>query len=188
METKDYLSKILYTNEEIKTRIHELGKEINNYYDKKKIDNLLVVPIMDGSLVFASELLLELDMMLHVRSTKVTSYNTDTKSNKEPKLLIHVPMDLVKNKNILIVEDLIDTGHTLSMFTQYLKDMGAADVKVCVLFNKDVKNRDKNVKIDFQGFKVPDKWVAGFGIDSQGYFRNLKDFGIVNPKYIIKNN
>lgn len=186
METRDYLSTILYTQEEILERIKTLGKEITQYYKDKNVDNLLVVPIMDGSLVFASLLLLELDILLHVRSTKVTSYNTETESSKDPKLLIHVPMDLVKNKNILIVEDLIDTGLTLSMFSNYLKEMGAADIKICVLFNKDVKNRNKEVHIDFEGFKTPDEWVAGFGIDSQGYFRNLKDFGVVNPKYIKK--
>ncbi len=186
METKDYLSEILYTNDEIKKRIKELADEINAYYKKRKVNNLLVVPIMDGSLVFASELILNLDMMLHVCSTNITSYNETTSSNKDPKLLIHVPMDLVKGKTILIVEDLIDTGLTLSMFSSYLEEMGAKDVKICVLFNKDVKSREKEVKIDFQGFKVPDKWVAGYGIDSQGYFRNLKDFGIVNKKYIIK--
>ncbi len=185
MDKKDYLSKVLFTQEQINKRIKELAREINQYY-KDINDNVLVVPIMDGSLVFASNLLLELDFMLHVRSTKITSYSHDVKSNNDPKLLIHVPMDLVKGKHILVVEDLIDSGQTLSMFVDYLKQMGAASVKVCVLFNKKVKNRKREVNVDFLGFEIPDEWVAGYGIDSQGLFRNLKDFGIVNPKYIIK--
>ncbi len=185
MDKKDYLSKVLFTQEQIDKRIKELANDINNYYKDFK-DNVLVVPIMDGSLIFASNLLLELDFMLHVRSTKITSYSHDIKSNNDPKLLIHVPMDLVKGKHILVIEDLIDSGQTLSMFVDYLKQMGASSVKVCVLFNKNVKNRKREVNVDFLGFEIPDKWVAGYGIDSQGLFRNLKDFGIVNPKYIIK--
>ncbi len=186
MDKKDYLKKVLYTNEEINKRVKELAQEINEYYKDFDHDNVLFVPIMDGSLVFASNLLLELDFMLHVRTTKITSYTNNLKSNNDPKLLIHVPMDLVKGRDILVVEDLIDTGLTLSMFIDYLKEMGAASVKVCVLFDKNVKNRKKEVKVDFLGFKIPDEWVAGYGIDSQGYFRNIKDFGVVNPKYIKK--
>ncbi len=186
MNKKDYLSKVLYTQAEIEKRIKELANDINQHY-KNIDDNVLVVPIMDGSLVFASNLLLELDFMLHVRSTKITSYHHGIISNNDPKLLIHIPMDLVKGKHILVVEDLIDSGQTLSLFVDYLKQMGAISVKVCVLFNKQVKNRKREVKVDFLGFEIPDKWVAGYGIDSQGFFRNLKDFGIVNPKYIIKN-
>lgn len=182
METKDYLTKILHTHDEINIRIKELAKEINEYYKDK--ENVLYVPIMDGSILFAANLLIELDFNLHVRTTKISSYSDTTYSNKAPKLLIHIPMDLVKNKNILVVDDLVDSGHTLAMFLDYLKEMGANDVKLCTLFKKKIESREKEVFIDFLGFMIPNEWVAGYGIDSQGYFRNLKDFGIVNKKYI----
>lgn len=182
METKDYLSEILYTHEQINNKIKELSKEINEYYKDK--ENILYVPIMDGSIVFSANLLMELDFNLHVRTTKITSYADATSSNKEPKLLIHIPMDLVKGKNILVVDDLVDSGHTLSMFLDYLKNMGANDVKLCTLFKKEIQSREKEIFVDFLGFIIPNKWVAGYGIDSQGNFRNLKDFGIVNKKYI----
>lgn len=182
METKDYLTKIIYSYNDINNRIKELAKEINDYYKNK--ENILYVPIMDGSILFAANLLIEFDFNLHVRTTKISSYSDNLSSNKNPKLLIHIPMDLVKGKNILVVDDLVDSGHTLSMFLDYLKNMGANDVKLCALFKKDIKPREKEVYIDFLGFMIPNEWVAGYGIDSQGYFRNLKDFGIVNKKYI----
>ena len=169
--------RILFRENEIKDRIKELANQIN--IDFQNQENVLFVPIMDGSLIFAGELLLNLDFNLEVRSTKISSYALSKITSGDPKILTPFTKEFVENKNIILVDDLIDTGHTLRMFIDYLKLLGANSVKVCVLFNKLVKERQKEVTLDYVGFDIPDEWVAGFGVDSQEQFRNFRHFGIV---------
>ncbi len=183
MKNNDYFSQILFTYDEINQRIEELASELNATYQDINED-ILVIPIMDGSLVFASHIILNLDFALHVRSTKISSYDEKTNSNHNPQICTNIPLDKIKQRRILILEDLVDTGLTLSKFSKYLLDNGAKEVKICVLFKKDIPHRELDYNIDFLGFTIPNEWVAGFGIDSQGNFRNLRDFGIVNKKYI----
>ncbi|MGL4950830.1 MAG: phosphoribosyltransferase [Mycoplasma sp.] len=169
---------IIYHNDEIMARIKELAKELTEYYKDK--DNILVVPILDGSIVFAGQILPLLDFELTMRATKISSYYNNRLSDTKPRIHISIDMSLVKGKRILILEDLIDRGHTLSMFKEYLLEMGAAEVKMCVLFNKKIENyQNREVNPDWNGFYVDDVWVAGFGIDSESKFRNYPHFGKV---------
>lgn len=177
-------SKILYTYDEILARVQTLANEINAYYADK--GEVLVVPILDGSIVFAGHMIPLLDFDLNVRCTKISSYYETKNSTGKPKMMISIDMSLVKNKTILILEDLIDQGYTLDMFKKYLLELGAKDVKICVLFNKQIPTASQRaVNPDWNGFLIPDVWVAGFGIDSESKFRNYKNFGIV--KHNTKN-
>ena len=169
--------KILFHEHEIKARIKQMGEQIN--HDYRGVSDVLFVPIMDGSLVFAAELLICLDFDVQVNSTKISSYAFETQSNEAPKILTPFSKELVQNKNVILVDDLIDTGHTLALFADYLKQMGAKSVKICVLFDKKVEQRQKEVQLDYVGFEIPDAWVAGFGVDSKEKFRNFRHFGIV---------
>lgn len=174
--------KILYKKRKIVARIKSLAKEINKYYADKK--DVLVVPILDGSIVFAGYILPLLNFDLSVRATKISSYGNDVKSNKNPKINIHIDMSIVNNRTILILEDLIDKGYTLNMFKKYLLENGAKDVKICVLFNKKIKNyKDRKIVPDWNGFMIEDEWVAGFGVDSKSKFRNLPFFGVVKKDH-----
>ncbi|MGL4947980.1 MAG: phosphoribosyltransferase [Mycoplasma sp.] len=169
---------VIYTFDEIMARVKELSTEMNDYYADK--DQVLVVPVLDGSIVFVGQILPMLDFEMNLRATKISSYLNNRKSNGEPKIHISIDMSLVKDKTILILEDLIDRGHTLSMFKKYLLDLGAKDVKICVLFNKKVKNyKEREITPDWNGFFIEDEWVAGFGIDSESKYRNFPHFGRV---------
>ncbi|MGL4952111.1 MAG: phosphoribosyltransferase [Mycoplasma sp.] len=169
---------IIYHNDEIMARVKELAVELNEYYKDCENDDVLVVPVLDGSIVFAGQLLPMLNFDLSLRATKISSYYNNRHSTGEPKIHISIDMSLVKGKRILILEDLIDRGHTLYMFEKYLLEMGAKEVKMCVLFNKKIKNfEDRKVTPDWTGFFIDDVWVAGFGIDSQSKFRNYPHFG-----------
>lgn len=173
-----YFKKILYTHEQIIDGIDKISKEINEYYKNKK--DILVVPILDGSIVFAGNIIPKLDFDLTVRATKISSYYNTRKSNEKPKINISIDMSMVKGKRILILEDLIDQGHTLEMFKKYLINLGAKDVKICVLFNKKIKGmNNRKIKPDWSCFYIDDEWVAGFGVDSESKFRNCPFFGIV---------
>lgn len=173
-----YFKKILYTYDEIIEGIDNISKEINKYYKNKK--DVLVVPILDGSIVFAGHIIPKLDFDLCVRGTKISSYYNTRKSNEKPKINISIDMSMVKGKTILILEDLIDQGHTLEMFKKYLLDLGAKDVKICVLFNKKIKDiKNRKIKPDWNCFFIEDEWVAGFGVDSESKFRNCPFFGVV---------
>lgn len=182
MESNNYLSKVLYSYEEIINRIKELAKQINNYYKNIK-EEIVIMPILDGASIFCSHLLLELDFMLTVNSIKISSYEKNLTSNNEPKFSFDIPIENLENKYVLIVEDLVDTGNTFYALEKYLESKKPKNVKTCVLFQKKVSNAI-DIKLDFKGFDIQDQWVAGFGIDSQGLFRNIKDFGIVNQLYI----
>ncbi len=168
---------ILFTYDEILSGIKTTAKKLNNYYKDK--GEVLVVPILDGSIVFCGQILPMLDFDLSLRATKITSYGNNRKSNNEPKILLAVDMSMVKDKTILILEDMIDTGQTLAMFKNYLLKLGAKDVKICVLFKKDSSARSVDVKVNWTIFDIPNAWVAGFGIDSNGKYRNARDFGII---------
>lgn len=178
MDHRKKFKKVLYEKDELLERIQSLSNQINKYYKNKK--DVLVVPVLDGSIVFAGHMIPLLDFDLSVRATKISSYYDNRESNKKPKINISIDMSIVQGRTILILEDLIDQGHTLSMFKDYLIKLGAKDVKICVLFDKQIKNiKDRNITPDWIGFSIPDEWVAGFGVDSESKFRNCPFFGIV---------
>lgn len=175
---KKHFKKILFTYDEIIEGIDKISEQINEYYKNKK--DILVVPILDGSIVFSGHIIPKFDFDLTVRATKISSYYNTRKSNEEPKINISIDMSMVKGKTILILEDLIDKGITLKMFKNYLLDLGAKEVKICVLFNKKIKEiENREIKPDWNCFFIEDEWVAGFGVDSESKFRNCPFFGVV---------
>lgn len=164
--------KILITNEKILERVRELGEQISGDYEGREI---VVVGILKGSFIFLSDLIRHIRVPLSVDFVEFSSYGNSTKSSG----VVRIVKDLaesVDNKDVLIVEDIVDTGWTLRMsyITENLYNKKASSVKICTLLNKPDR-RVADVNLDYVGFIIPNKYVFGYGLDLNGLYRNIPD-------------
>lgn len=164
----------LFSEDAIQNRIRELAKEINNTFPKN--EELVVIAVLAGSILFASDLIKRLHMPIQFEFVRLSSYGNDQKSSGRVK-----PVDLtlpsLEGKNVLIVEDIVDTGHTANFMIDYIKlQHKPATIKFATLLDK-VCARQKHVDISYSGFEVDDKFVVGYGLDYLGYLRNLPYIG-----------
>lgn len=172
----DYTIKTLLTREEVEKRIKELAKEIEKDYQGK---DLLVVGLLKGSVVFMSDLIKEIDLPLVIDFMSVSSYSGTTSTG-----VINISKDTdfdLKGKDVLIVEDIIDTGLTLSHVKELLENRGVNSLKICTLLDKPSR-RTVEIKGDYTGFEIPDEFVIGYGLDYDQHHRNLPYIGIVVKK------
>lgn len=172
----DYTIKTLLTREEVEKRIKELAKEIEKDYCGK---DLLVIGLLKGSIMFMSDLIKEMDLPVMIDFMSVSSYSGTTSTG-----VINILKDTdisVKDKDVLIVEDIIDTGLTLSHVKKLLEDRGAKSLKICTLLDKPSR-RTVEMKGDYVGFEIPDEFVVGYGLDYDQHHRNLPYVGIVVKK------
>lgn len=165
---RSVVKEVLLTEEEIALRVKELGEEITRDYKGK---DLVVVGILKGAVIFMSDLCKNIDLPITIDFMAVSSYGNSTKSTGEVK--INKDLDFsVEDKDVLIVEDIIDTGLTLSYLTDNLKKRGANSVKIATLLDKPDR-RNIEVKVDYLGFSIPDEFVVGYGLDYSELYRNL---------------
>lgn len=158
----------LITKDEIKSKVKELAVQIENYF---KNEEIYVVCILKGASVFTMDLIREIKNDVILDFMIVSSYGMETKSSGIVKIVKDVDMP-VENKNVLIVEDIIDTGLTLKYLKDYFERRGCKDFKICTLLDKFEK-RTCDIVPDFVGFKIPSKFVVGYGIDCGEKYRNL---------------
>ena len=171
------VEKILINEDELRDIVSELGKKITAEY-KNSQKELVVIVILKGSLVFASDLIRKIDMPLEIEFMKVSSYGADTKTSGEIKIHLDLNRDHLENYNILIVEDIVDSGRTLSRLTQLLRNRNANNVKTCTLLDKPSR-REVEFAPDFCGCTIPDEFVIGYGLDYDEKYRNLPFIGIL---------
>ncbi|MDR7870935.1 MAG: hypoxanthine phosphoribosyltransferase [Tissierellaceae bacterium] len=165
---KSVVKEVLLTEEEISLRIDELGKQITKDYEGK---DLLVVGILKGAVIFMADLCKNIDLPIMIDFMAVSSYGNSTKSTGEVKIIKDLDFS-VEGKDVLIVEDIIDTGLTLAYLTDNLKKRGANSVKIVTLLDKP-ERRNIEVKVDYLGFSIPDEFVVGYGLDYAELYRNL---------------
>lgn len=165
---KEMIKKILVSEEEIKEKVKELGKEITKDYQGK---NLLLVGVLKGAVIFLSDLARAIDMPVKLDFMVVSSYGDSTLPTGEVRIIKDLDFS-VENMDILIIEDIIDTGYTLSYLTDNLRKRGANSVKVCSLLSKPDR-RMVDVPIDYLGFNIPDEFVVGYGLDYAEKGRNF---------------
>ena len=166
--------KVLINSDTLYSRIKDLADEINNYFGDK--DTLNIVIVLKGAAMFAGELSKNLKMPLKFEYITLSSYGNSTTSSGTVKSL-NLTLPEFNNENVLIVEDIIDTGLTLNYLTDFIhKHCNPKDVKLAVLFDKKMK-RKFDISPDFRAFEVDDKFIVGFGLDYQGFYRNLDYIG-----------
>ncbi|MBR0038783.1 MAG: hypoxanthine phosphoribosyltransferase [Lachnospiraceae bacterium] len=165
----------LITEEQIKARVKELGKQISNDYKGK---DLLLIGILKGSIPFLCSLMWEIDNeKLAMDFMDVSSYGSETESSGDVKILKDIDSS-IKGKNVLIVEDIVDTGRTMQKLLGMLETREPASLKICTLLDKPSR-RVCDVKVDYIGFEIENRFVAGFGLDDDQYMRQLKYVGEV---------
>lgn len=166
---------ILYSAEQIAERVAELGRQITADYMGKE---LVLVGVLKGSSVFHADLMRAIDLPLTIDFMAVSSYKDGTKSTGDVEILKDLS-NPIRDKNVLVVEDIVDTGLTLTRLLDILDSRGAISIKLASLLDKPEPRINKDLKIDYTGFVIPNKFVVGFGLDAAGRYRNLPFIGIV---------
>ena len=166
---------VLYTEEEIQAKIKSLAQEMNKFYNGEEV---YVVCALKGAVMFMADLVKSLDMPLKMEFIRLSSYNGGTKSSGIFSLCDNLGIRL-NGKNGLIVEDIIDTGLTAKFLLEFLNsNFHTKSTKFCSLLDKKVA-RVTDVEADYHGFEVGDKFLVGYGLDYDGYYRNLRYIGYV---------
>jgi len=162
------IKEILVEEKSIEEKVKELGAKITEDYQGK---NLLLVGILKGAFIFMSDLARNINMQVGIDFMAVSSYGRTSSSTGEVRIIKDLDFS-VENKDVLIVEDIIDTGYTLAYLTDNLRKRGANSVKVCALLDKP-ERRKVDVAVDYLGFAIPDEFVVGYGLDYAEIGRNL---------------
>ena len=172
---------ILYSEEQIKARVGELGAEISRDYAGKE---LVVVGVLKGSVVFLADLIRAVDLNLTIDFMAVSSYKDGTVSTGDVEILKDLT-NPIRGKDVIICEDIVDTGLTLFRLMEILGSRGANSLKIATLLDKPEPRIKRELKIDYCGFQIPNKFVVGYGLDAAGRYRNLPFIGVVvNPDII----
>ncbi len=174
---KDDISKVLINKEEIAQRVKQIANQINNDF---RGENLIIVCILRGSCYFFADLTRELDNYVDLEFMSVSSYASGTSSSGEVRIIqdINCP---IEGKNVIIVEDIVDTGYTLSYLKRILLERHPKNLKICALLDKPSR-RKTDITADYVGFEVPNEFVVGYGLDFDQSYRNLPYIGVLKQE------
>jgi len=170
------LERILLSREEIHTRVREMAVRLNNEMAGKVVT---VVALMDGALFFVADLLRQLELPVRMHTLSASSYQGGTATTGEVKVNWPAGVDL-RDQDVLLLDDILDTGLTLSVISERILAQQPASLRTCVLLSKR-RQRLREVALDDAGFEIDDEFVVGYGMDYMGRFRNLPCIGILNP-------
>jgi hypoxanthine phosphoribosyltransferase len=168
---------VLIDEKTLKKRVSELGKELAEEYKDK---NPLVICVLKGSVLFMSDLVQSMDIPLEIDFMAISSYGSGTRSSGEVRILKDLDKS-VEGRDLLIIEDIVDSGLTLSYLIKIFKDRNTNSIKVCSLLDKP-ERRTSEVEIDYVGFVVPDEFVVGYGLDFAERYRNLPFIGVLKEE------
>ncbi|GED72017.1 hypoxanthine-guanine phosphoribosyltransferase [Brevibacillus reuszeri] len=175
------IEKILLSEKEIADKVQELGKMLAAEYRDK---NPLVICVLKGAVVFMADLIRHMDIPCEMDFMAVSSYGSGTESSGQVKILKDLDAS-VQNRHVLVVEDIMDSGLTLSRLLELLRHREAASVKVVTLLNKP-ERRKVDLSPDYSGYDIPDEFVVGYGLDYSEKYRNLPYIGVLKPEVYTK--
>ena len=178
------VKRILITEDQIKEAVVRIAGEITRDHESSDKE-LLLVCILKGSLPFAADLLKEIRLPCILDFMKVSSYGSGTVSTGQIKVKYDLSYEILENYDVVVVEDIIDTGHTLSNLLVHLKNRHAHSVKLCALVDKPDR-RLIDVKVDYCGYTIPDEFVIGYGLDYDEKYRNLPYIGVLKEEVYQK--
>ncbi len=170
------IDRVLYSEEDIKKAVQAIADQITKDYENDEAD-LVLIGILKGSVFFLSDLSRKINVPLSFDFMSVSSYGMGTESSGDVRILKDLD-DSIDKKNVIIVEDIIDTGYTLSYLIDNLKSRGAKSIKIAVLLDKK-ERRLVDIDADYVGYEIPDEFVVGYGIDYAQKYRDLPFIGIV---------
>jgi len=175
------LASVLVTREEIQAAVKKLGEQITKDYAGKEP---MLVGILKGCMLFFSDLVREIDLPLTTEFMAISSYGSATKSSGEVRIIKDLDK-AINGRDVLIVEDIVDSGLTLSFLKKTLEGRGAASIRIATLLDKPAR-RKVDLKSDYYCFIIPDEFVVGYGLDYDEKYRNLPDIGVLHPRIYTK--
>ena len=176
--TKKHKISVLISEEEVEKRIAQMGAEITKRFEGEAV---YLVCILKGSIFFTTELAKRIELPMEMDFMTVSSYGAATVSSG----VINIKQDLsgsIEGKNVIVVEDIIDSGNTLSRLLQYFQSRNPKTLTLCALLDKPERRVVKDVVVDYTGFVIPDKFVVGYGLDWDQRYRNLPYIGYVEEE------
>jgi len=171
------IKRVLLDQDTVRVGIKTIAAQLNRDY---KDQELVVVMLLKGAMIFTADICRQLEMPLQIECLNVASYHGGTESAGEVQFLDRELPDL-SGKNILLIDDILDTGLTLASVSEKLHNLGIASLKTCVLLDKN-KSIIPNLTADYVGFKIENEFVVGYGLDYQGLYRNLPYIGVLNEE------
>lgn len=160
--------KILFSVDDINKRVKELGKQISNDYQGKE---LVVVSLLRGSFIFAADLVREIDVLTRIEFMTTASYGHSEESSGQVNIISDIKDD-IEGKDVLVVDDIMDTGLTMEKILEHLKKKNPRSIKSCVMLDKP-ERRKTNITPDYVGFTIPDLFIVGYGLNYGDYYRNI---------------
>lgn len=173
----DDVAEVLISEEQIQRRVAELGARINADFAGEQV---LIIAVLKGALLFLADLIRHIDLPLSIDFLAVSSYGAGTESSGVVRILKDLD-ETIEHKNVIIVEDIVDSGHTLDYLLRMLRQRRPATLHVCTLLDKRDR-REIDVPIDYVGFEVPNAFVVGYGLDFAEHYRQLPFIGVLKPE------
>lgn len=170
------IEKVLISEDAIKARVAELAAAIARSYRDK---DLVLVGVLKGALMFIVDLARAIDLPLEIDFMAVASYGKSTETSGVVRIVKDLDMN-IEGRDVIIVEDIVDTGLTLKYIREVLETRNPASLAICALLNKQ-KERKADIKLDYVGFEIPDQFVVGYGLDFAELYRNLPFIGVLRP-------
>jgi hypoxanthine phosphoribosyltransferase len=175
-----HLDHVLVSATAIRKRVNALAAKINRDYRGR---DLTVIAIVNGALIFTADLLRQLRTPLRLDCLRASSYHSGTQAGGKPVIVDNLKLD-ISGQQVLLVDDILDTGNTLAAVRQLLLAKKAATVRTCVLLDKKAR-RGVPFEAEYVGFDIPDEFVVGYGLDFNERYRNLPCIGVLKPKYYV---
>ena len=175
------IERILISKAELNQRVKEIGAQITKDFDGEEV---IVVGVLKGSVLFMTDLIREIDLPMNIDFMVVSSYEGSTESSGNVKIIKDINID-VANKNVIIVEDIIDSGRTMHSLKELFQVRDCKTFKICTLLDKK-ERRKVEINADYVGFDVPNEFVVGYGLDYDGKYRNLEEIGVLKPEVYTK--
>ena len=182
-ECMQVIDRVLYTPEQIQQRVAELGAQITQDYQGK---SLLLIGVLRGVIFFMTDLLRTIQIPVEVDFMSVSNYSPEARDRGYVRLVKDLELSIT-GLHVLFVEDIIDTGLTINYLLQTLKARQPASLEICVLFNKE-KRRLIDLDLRYEGFKIPDYYVVGYGLDYREKYRNMPFVGLIKGEVLQNNN
>ena len=171
------IQEVLFSEEQLKNRVQEIARQITADYQGKEI---MLISVLRGSFVFMADLCRAIDLPCTVDFMAVSSYGKGTKSSGQVQITKDLSED-ISDRHIIVVEDILDSGNTLSYLLKILENRHPASIRLCTLLDKPDR-RVKPVEVHYSGFTIPDAFVVGYGLDYAEKYRNLPYIGILKPR------
>ena len=176
---EEFIKEVLFTQEQIAQRVKELGEQISQDYQGEEV---VLISVLKGAMVFTADLMRQIKSPVYLEAMVASSYGSSTQSSGQVKITLDCKSDL-RDKHVLVVDDIVDTGTTLKNLCQLLSERQPKTLKSCAFLDKPSR-RKVDFEPDYVGYAIPDAFVIGYGLDYDGHYRALPYIGVIKEAYV----